>query len=428
MPTLTKVRNFHQPSPTDGLEDVFVDALESSDIVLGKGDLKTDAWGNQKVTQLYSLVHGLFTFDIPATQWLLYENGSEISTATGISNGSIYSSSGMAVIDSSGTNAQLVNRRHARYQPNRGIHYSVSIIHDSPNNDGVRDWGLFTPTDGLFFRLKPKAGVGTLYVVRRYNSVETEVEVSMPFTLDYSKGNIFDIQAQWRGVGNVKFFAGNPSTGTLEHIHTFSLLGTLTTLSTRDSALCVGFKSTYTTQDVVMRVGCVDLSSEGGGKDTEEYASIYSSYTTYTGTGTGATAESIIAIKQPDTINSQLNTRDIRLARITVNCDKKAEFFVFVTRDSSAVTGATFVALGNGSYVEHDSPTINAGAVRATNIDTTKCRFVTAIPVNANTRSEVTNPSRETIQFFLVHGDYLIVTCTATSANPEVVVEWGEEI
>jgi hypothetical protein len=392
-------------------------ALSSAQVILGRGDFTNDAWGNPKVTMPFSLVHGLFTFDIPSTQWLTYENGTEVPVATSTQ---ITQSAGMAVVASGTTSGTLVNRRHARYQPNRGIYYSCSIIFDNPDDDGARDFGLFSPTDGIFFRLKPKNGVGTLYVVRQYDSTETETEVSMPFTLDYSKGNIFDIQAQWRGVGNIKFGAGNPATGAIELIHTMPLLGTLTTLSTRDAALCVGFRSTYTTEEVQMRVGCVDLTSEGGGKDTEEYGSRFFSLTSFTGTGTGTTADSVGIIYQPESINSQLNTRDIRLARITVSCDKKSEFYVWTTRDASAITGESLTAIGNGSYVEYDAT--------SRKVNTSLCRFITAIPAPANVRAEVTNPSRETIQFFLVHGDFLIITCTATTAAPEVVVEWGEEI
>jgi len=400
-------------------KDSGIGNLEAAELTLGMGDLVTDAWGTQKVVLDKSLVHGLFTFDIPPTQWLLYENGTEVTSSS-----DIYSSGGAAYISSSTTNRTLVHRRHARYQPNRGQKYSASILFPSPDADGVRDFGLFNSSEGLFFRLKPNGGTGTLYAVRRYNGVDVqEEEISIPFSIDFSKGNIYDIQMQWRGVGNVKFFIGNPSTGKLQCVHVFNLLGTLTTLSTQDSALCVAFKSTYTTEAVTIICGCVDLTSEGGGNDTEEYESVYAEAVSVNGTNAP-----VICIKQPQTINSKFNSRDIRLARITVTCSKKATFKVWVTRDSSAITGATFKPLGNGSYVETDSTDMDATAVRATSITTSSMRFITSIPVEQYVRAEVTNPSRETIQFFIVHGEYLVVSCTSSTATAEVVVEWGAEI
>jgi len=393
-------------------------ALSSTPVTLGKGDLTLDAWATQRVSVDRSLVHGLFTFDIPPSQWFLYENGTEVASSSDIS-----STDGLLVVSSSTTNRQAVHRRHARYQPNRGQKWSVSMIFPSPDADGVRDFGLFNSSEGLFFRIKPNGGVGTLYAVRRYNGTDTEELITVPFTIDLSKGNIFDIQMQWRGVGNVKFFIGNPTTGVSEWVHTFDFLGTLTTLSTRDSALCVAFKSTYTTEAVTQKCGCVDLTSEGGGQDNEEYGSAYAESVSVNGTDAP-----VIVLKQPDTIGGKFNSRDIRLARITVQCSKKATFKVWITRDATAITGATFVALGNGSYVECDSTDMSGSAVRATSLTTSSMRYITSIPVEAAHRAEVTNPSRETIQFFLVHGDYLVVSCTASTATAETVVEWGEEI
>jgi hypothetical protein len=397
----------------------FKAALEGADVVMGKGDLKQDAWGTQRVVHDISLGHGLFTFDVPASQWLFYENGTEV-----VSSSDITSVNGMLSVVSNTTSRSISSRRHARYQPNRGHKFSASMIFPSPDADGIRDFGLFTDQEGVFFRLKPSGGTGTLYAVRRYNSVDVQEEaITVPFTIDLSKGNIFDIQMQWRGVGNIKFYIGNPATGVSECVHVFNLLGTLTTLSTRDPALPVSFKSTYTTEAVTMLCGCDDLTSEGGQKETEEYGSVYSENVTVNGTDVP-----VIVLKQPLLINTMINSRDVRLARITVTCSKKSTFKVWVTRSAAAITGATYKPLGNGSFIETDSTDMDATAVRATSVTTSSMKFITSIPVEQTVRAEVTNPSRETIQFFLVRGDYLVVTCTASTAAAECVVEFGEEI
>lgn len=387
----------------------------------GRGDLIADAWGKQKTSADFSLFHSLFTFDIPKTLWLSYENGVEVTTWTGAT-----SSGGAASISSNGNNTVLTARRHPRYQPNRGQLWSASMLFPSPNADGIRDFGVFDDDNGVFFRLKPKAGVGTLYAVLLRGGTEVlEEEINIPFSVDLSKGNIFDIQMQWRGVGNVKFYIGNPDTGLPELVHMFNLLGTLTTLSTEDAAMSCSFKSTRTTSDVTQQCGCVDLTSEGGGINREQYGAAYSDNVTVNGT-----AVPVLVIRQPNLISGKQNTRDIRLARITVKSSKKGSFRVWVTRDPAAIVGATFKQInsGSGSYVEADSTDMDATAVRATSVNISKMRRITSIPVEAAIRAEVTNPSRETIEFFLIHGDYVVITGTFSTATCEAVMEWGEEI
>ena len=116
------------------------------------------------------------------------------------------------------------------------------------------------------------------------------------------------------------------------------------------------------------------------------------------------------------------------LARISVTNDKKSTFKVWTTRDATAVVGATFKPVNAGSYVESDSTDMDATAVRATSVDTAKMRFITAVPVEAGVAREIDNPYRDKIEFPIVRGDYLVITCTASTSSADVVVEWGEQL
>ena len=71
---------------------------------------------------------------------------------------------------------------------------------------------------------------------------------------------------------------------------------------------------------------------------------------------------------------------------------------------------------------------MDATAVRATAINTTNMKFITAVPVEAAVTLSVDNPYRGRIEFPVVRGDYLVVTCTASTATATAVVEWGEQI
>jgi hypothetical protein len=294
--------------------------------------------------------------------------------------------------------------------------FSTALWCPSKTAAGTREWGVGTTENGVEFRLKAD---GKLYAVLRSGGVqkyEQEIDTSKVTGFDVEKGNVYDIQYQWRGVGNYKFFIN------LTHVHTFDHLGTLTALSMENPALPARIAATRTTEDVEVHVGCVDITSENGKSDQLEYGSAFA---TNVSTGTNTP---ILVIRQPLLIGSETNTRDLTLARISLNCSKKATFKVWTTRDATAFTGGTFVSINQGSYVECDSPDTKAGAVRVTAVNTTKLRFVTAANVEATVPRDIDNPWPAGIVFPIVRGDYVVITCTASTAVSDAVIEFGEHI
>lgn len=386
---------------------------------LGKGDLTTDAWGVQKTSLPHSVFHGMWTYDIPASMWFMYENGTQVYTSTDIT-----SVNGVAKLLTTVTNTALLmqSRECPRYQPNRGHLFSTALWCPDKTNDGVREWGLSTVENGVFFRLKAD---GLLYAVMLSGTTETHEEVidtgKIPL-FDVEKNNIYDIQFQWRSAGNYNFYIGDPATGTSKLVHTFNFLGTLTNPSLQNPALPAHFKATRTTEDVELNVGCADITSENGLTDREQYSSAYSEAVSVT------TDTPVIVVHNPLQINSETNTRTATLARISVNCSKKGVFKVWVTRDPADLTGETLKAIGNGSYMQTDSTDMDATAVRATAATVANMRPITSVAVEAAVRNSVDNPYRGRIEFPLVRGDYLVVTCTAATAAADCVVELGEQV
>ena len=385
--------------------------------LLGTVDLRADAWGIQKVSLPKSLFHGMWSFDVPQTKWMMYENGAQVYSSTAIT-----SSGGAGKMLTSAAAADIVmeSRICPRYQPNRGHLFSTALWCENKTADTVREWGLGIGGTGVCFRLKPD---GKLYAVLKSAGVETyEQEIdttrlnmgNLPFSVEC--GNVYDIQFQWRGVGNYMFYIN------LQLVHVFNHLGTLTALSMENPALPVNYRCTRGTEDAAMYLGCADITSENGMQEQLEYGSAYAAAVA-TSTNTP-----IIVIKQPLLIGTKPNTRDLTLARISVACSKKAVFKVWSTRDPTALTGGTFVSVNQGSYVECDSPDMKVGAVRVTSVDIAKLRPITSVPVEATVPREVTNPWPYEIVFPIVRGDYLVVTCTAATATSDVVVEWGEHI
>jgi hypothetical protein len=386
----------------------------------GGGDLTVDVWGIQKTSLPKSLFHGMWTFDIPASMWFMYENGVQVYVSTDIT-----SSGGAAKLLTDATNTTLLleSRECPRYQPNRGHLFSTALWMPLKTADGVRDFGLFTAENGVFFRLKSD---GLLYAVRKSGGAEVQEEVidtSVISGYDPEKSYTYDIQYQWRSAGDYLFYIGDPGTGFSKLVHKFNLLGTLTSASMENPALPIAYKATRATGDVEINIGCSDITSENGAEDVEQYESAYAENVSVNGANVP-----VLVVRQPAQINSTTNTRSISLARISFNCSKKSTFKVWTTRNPADITGATFKAIGDGSYVETDSPDMDATAVRATSVTAANLNFVMAINVQQNTRASIDNPSLKAIKFPIVRGDYLVVTNTATTATSDVVIEWGEQV
>lgn len=382
---------------------------------IGSGDLQIDAWGSPKVSVVRSLDHGLFTYDISPLLWFIYQNGVQVYTST-----NVVSTNGEAIVTGNAAVplARLESRLCPRYQPNRGHLFSTALWMPNKLNDGIRRFGLGTNENRVYFKLTSD---GKVYACLRSNNVETyeqEVITTGVANFDVEKGNVYDVQYQWRGVGNYYFYIN------LQLVHVISNLGTLTALSLANPALPQFFESERITQDVSMYIGCADTSSENGGPSLEQYTAAYSEAVSTTGAD-----KPILVLRNPLLIGGKTNTRTIVISTVKVTSDKKCVVKIWRTRDATGITGATYVANGNGSYVETDSTNMNAGAVRATAVTVAKLQFVSAINLESNVTGEVNlSTDREHIEFSLVRGDYLVVTNNAVSGSATCVLDWGEEI
>lgn len=390
---------------------------EQNFFIAGAGDMALDAWGLQKIVHPHSLFHSAFTFDVPVRRWNSIVNGTEEDLETSTLVTSVNGKLSVKTAANNGDVTYLHSRRHPRYQPNRGHVYSNSTIIPNPNDNAVEDFGLFTDTDGVFFRVHTD---GKLYACIQSDGVlvhQDEIKFPSSFDrqpLDYSKGNVYDIQYQWRGAGNYRFFAGNPETGRIELIHEIKNLNKLTNLTIQNPSLPAAFRVTSLGDAGEIQSGCVDVTSEGGDDRHEQYQSAGVDNKSVSGTDVP-----VLIIHSPDQINGRMNTVDGRLARISGASDKRGIFKLWSTRNPAAFTGASFNTLGGGSYIEYD--------IAATAINPALLRKESSFRVEANSFISLENPSKENIDFFFIHGDYLVITASVSAGTCDAGFEWGEE-
>lgn len=396
--------------------------------VLGKGDLTLDAWGRQKTITDVTLFHGIFTYDVPNRMWVELLNDVEVPIKARAT-----SENGMLklVSNGAGNDVALVGKRHSRYQPNRGHLYSTAIILPSPTADGIREWGLLDKQNGVFFRLTSSG----LYAVVRTTAggVTTDDvrEIVLPEGIDLSKGNIYDIQMQWRGVGNIKFFVN------LREVFTFNYLGTLSGLSVANPALSIGFTCEYVSEDVTLYCGCVDVTSEGGVQESRQYNSANTGMdVTTSNTDASTYGTAVLAIALPNTVGTAYYTRDAVLTRVTTFCKDEATAGVWAFRFS---TGAASLALYNhiiGDSLANDS---YVGYSIGGDTSTLNTLFQAAIAEGqllVTRREEIDrpcildNPDKDNSEFMVTSGDIVLVSVRPDGDNKNTgcSIEFSEEI
>ncbi len=303
----------------------------------GKG-INLDAWGRQKAVLDQSLLHGVFTYNVPEDKWREWFNGVELTSFSNATSedGELRLTSGATLNDVT----VLDTFRNPRYQPNRGHLYSTSMFFPNPTALGMRDFGIFTDESGVFFRLKSDG----LYACRQTSSggvpqpvIEEKIDDNLlPSDLDLSKGNIYDIQMQWRGVGDIFFYIGKTKDQQVL-VHTMYHLNLSTSLNVWNPANPIAFRCENLGDEVEIKCGCVDITTEGG----EPAAGSYGSISINNDTGSVDVAgfnTPVLAVRSKKIFNTLRNTRDTLALLATAYGDQRNIVRIWCTRDETSIT------------------------------------------------------------------------------------------
>ena len=381
----------------------------------------TDAWFRNKAVLDRSLLHGMFTFNVPADKW--YEMIDDVEQTAFVSATSV---DGALNIASGALNEkrQLRSFRHPRYQPNRGHLFSTAGWFPNVGANGERSFGLFTSESGVFFTLK----AGVLYAIRRTTiggvTTDTPIIINLPAGVDLSKGNVFDIQFQWRGVGSYFFYVN------LQKVASFDLLGTISELSIFNPALPIAFECINQGDAVDMNFGCVDVTSEGGDDNGKSYGSI----TTETLTGSVAISGynvPIIAVRNKSLFGTLLNTRDVLALLATAYSDQRCVFRVWATRGDTAITendqAWSDFRDGHLEYIVYDTPNVG----NPMDFDTTKAQLIFGARVDQDQSYATSAIFEGRTDIYQAPGDTFIFTMhreTGQGCNVGVTYEFAEAI
>ena len=379
------------------------DSTNTPSIGLGApwNDIKFDAWGRQKMVQDKSLFSSLFTHNVPVSKWKESADGVELlgsfSKAT--------SHNGKLVLTSGALDESIVldSFETPRYEPNRGHLYSTAGFFPNPDAQGIRRWGVATIESGVFFELND---IGLYAVVRSFvNGLVTEDRKLIDTTgFDLSKGNTYDCQFQWRGVGNYVFYID------LKEAARFDYLGTKTELSTFNPALPAMFECINKGDEVTIEIGCVDVTTEGGTGNGATYGSLPVPTLSGDLPLNGYNCPALIVHNKSVLASGRLNTRLVKALLITAYSDSKGFLRVWVTRDSSAFTlnDQSWTDYGDGhlEYIWFNEPTVATPVAfdTAKAVNTFGCR----LQANETYESSAVFGADPEIKF--TAGDYLVFT------------------
>jgi len=390
-------------------------------VSIAKNELGYDAWGKPKTTIDLSLFHGMFTYNVPVTVWYESLNGVELAAFSNASsvNGKLNLQSGVTLSDK----VYLRTFRNPRYEPNRGYLFSTSVFLPNPTGLGIRRWGYFTSESGAFFEL---TSAGLFGVVRTtIDATTTDDRYAIDTTgIDLSKGNLYDIQMQWRGVGSYKFFINTKIAKEIEYV------GTRTDLTMYNPANPIAFEAVNLGENVVLQSGCVDMTREGGGANGKQYGSISLSNQTGETSIIGFNVP-ILAIRSKPTVNGLINTRDTLSLMASGFSDQRAFVRIWTTRDFTAITGndQTWGDFGDGhlEYLEYDNPDV----VTPMSFDTGKATLVFGSRVRQDETYTTTALFEGSTYVYITPGDMFIFTIhreNGGACNAGASFEFAEEI
>lgn len=401
------------------IEDASSSSLSVTDpINLATNDIGRGAWGRPKVISDHSIFHGMFTYNVPIPNWLEKINSvisSSFTNATSL-NGKLHLVSGATLND----NTVLRSFRNPRYEPNRGHLYSTSIFLPNPTDDGIRRFGFFTLQSGAFFSLKSDG----LYAVIRstINSVTSEDEYLIDTAgIDLEKGNTFDIQMQWRGVGNYKFFIN------LNEVKTVNYIGTRTELTTFNPANPICFECENLGDNVVLECGCIDITSEGGEINGKTYGSVNIDNESGEIDVIGYN-QPVIAIRSKLTVGTLINTRDTLALLASAYAEEKSMFRIWATRDFTAITegNQSFEDFGDG-HLE----SISRSAISTMTFDTAKAVLIFGSRVNKDSTYATSALFEGRTSIYITPGDMFVFTMHRENGDTiatGVTFEFAEEI
>lgn len=230
------------------------------------GNNTYSAFGDLRVSQNRATVLMHFPYNVNAA---IANDDSTASGSLAVSSGILNVSSGAAT----SSKGQITSKNALEYHPGFGALARMTAIFDTPVAGNEQIIGIGDDNDGFFFGyngtafgvMRRKGGSDTWVAQTAWNEDPFDGNGPSGVTLDTTKGNVYEIQFQWLGFGQIKFFIENPNTGNLVLAHSirYSNANTSTSINNPTLPMLAASENTTNNTDVVLKVNCLASYIEG---------------------------------------------------------------------------------------------------------------------------------------------------------------------
>ena len=358
-----------------------------------------DAFGRLRVSEPVSLFNAQFQYDANSLVFVTSLSGTGSVTKTANETSITLSTGGTA----NGATAINQTKSYLRYQPGKSQHILMTGVLGAQKANVRSRIGYFDANDGLYFEMDGTNGaavvqrsstsgspVNTVVLQASWNLDKMDGTGPSGVTVDFSKAQIFHIDAQWLGVGRVRF--GFNINGKLYLAHQFLNANVITSPYMNTASLPCRAEITNTGvagSTTTMKQICMSVASEGG-TNTPSVLD-FSASNGVTAISAGTTRTPIISIRPKTTFNSISNRFMINIQSVDiVNNGVQTIFFEVVY--NGTLTGAAFA----------DVDTTNSGVQK--DVAASACTngiVVASGYLGGGSRATVTIPANDVYPFTL---------------------------
>jgi len=410
-----------------------------------ESDLLNDAWGRIKAMHDYSIFHWMWTLNVHGLIRKWKEDWAEVLDLS--SSTRIVSTNWNLVLTTTAVNwsdTDLISFRSPRYQPNRWHLFSTSIFYDDCETIWatarwwlwVFDWGdidtwvYFEITDWVLYAVVINEWV------ERFKTDITALAESITWRTLASLcfWSLYDIQFQWRWAWDYFFFIDQK----LVYRHNFLWTTTEVTMSNPQLPCFFEVKNVSAWAICTLKVWCIDITSEWWKQWALTDASFSNEWLITVSWASWLPRAPLAIFRVESTLNWKINTRNLRLLRVTSSAYTRAcKIWFAFTRDATAITLWTWVFSPVNPYSSLSVIDMTAEApstpwvTPTTTVDFSKTTISYKATIPAENTWEANEPNPD-LDFYASPWDYIIVFArqvkTWTDAEADCTVEFWEEI
>lgn len=317
------------------------------------------AFGELRVAEMTPLLQVVHPYEL---------NLDLMSTGSTTASGSVVHNTGTTMIEinsgaASSSSGVANTRKLVKYRNGQGIMIRFTALYDTAvsGNEQWAGWGdaddgyLFGYSGTSYGILKRNSSNGDLFIPQTSWNIDTmdgDSDASNPSgqLLDPTKGNVYQIQAQWLGFGAVNFFIESNNTGQFEPVHQIKYANENTVVSSVNPTFPLWLESTNTTNstNVTLKNASLAAFNEGIVRFTGPNKAFGNAKATTTDTV-------VFSLQNPTTYKGKTNRSRIKIESLNVYTDQgNADPVTFTLQLDPTLASTSFTSFGNYTAIETD--------------------------------------------------------------------------